>query len=116
MKTSVADKIVEGLKEFTEALENKDVISEKFNCRKIVLDLNHTSYDPNLVKETRCFLGASQAIFARFLGVSINTVQSWEQGANRPSDMACRFMDEIRHDPEHWRERLTEMATVKVAQ
>ena len=35
---------------------------------------------------------------------------AWEQGAKNPSDMACRFMDEIRHNPRYWQERLRESA------
>ena len=48
-----------------------------------------------------------------FLGVSVKTVQAWEQGLQTPPKMACRFMDEIRHDPEHWIERLKEAICVK---
>ena len=71
-------------------------------CRMVVLDLNPTPYDPQLVKQTRQLLRASQAMFAKFLGVKAKTVQSWEQGTQEPSDMACRFMDEIRCNPAYW--------------
>jgi DNA-binding transcriptional regulator YiaG len=50
----------------------------------------------------------SQAVFAKLLGVSLNTVRAWEQGVNHPSDMACRFLDEIRRDPAYWVRRLKE--------
>ena len=56
----------------------------------------------------------SQRIFAQFLGVSVDAVQSWEGGVNTPSDMACRFMDEIRFNPEYWRKRLMESMSQKV--
>jgi len=59
-----------------------------------------------MVRRTRGLLRASQAVFARFLGVSVKTVRAWEQGFNVPSDMACRFMDEIRRDPSYWLRRL----------
>src|SRR4051794_17473009 len=58
---------------------------------------------------------ASQAVFARFLGVSRNTVRSWEQGVNAPSTMACRFLDEIRLNPAYWQQRLRDSAKVKSA-
>jgi len=29
--------------------------------------------------------------------------------------MACRFMDEIRHDPDYWRQRLLDVVTEKTA-
>jgi DNA-binding transcriptional regulator YiaG len=56
------------LQEFTAALETAETISEQFTCRKFVVDLHPTSYDPEMVKKTRELLDASQAVFARFLG------------------------------------------------
>lgn len=109
MSQTTGEKIIEGLQEFTDALKNRETVSEQLNCRKIVLDLKPTPYDPKLVRETRELLNVSQAVFAGFLGVSTNTVQAWEQGINTPNDMACRFMDEIRRDPQYWLQRLKEM-------
>jgi len=94
------------LNTFAEALKSGKPISERFTCRKMELDLQPTPYNPSLVKKTRKLLNASQPLFARFLGVSVRTVRSWEQGINTPSDMACRFMDEIRRNPPYWIERL----------
>lgn len=115
MKASVGSRIVERLQGFTEALESTDAISEQFTCRKIVLNLSPTCYSPGLVRETRKLLNASQAIFAQFLGVSPQTVRAWEQGINAPQEVACRIMDEIRHDPEYWRNRIRELAVEKVS-
>jgi DNA-binding transcriptional regulator YiaG len=36
------------------------------------------------------------------LGVSKVLVQSWEQGARRPSRLARRLLDEINARPHHW--------------
>ncbi len=113
MKTSVGKKIIGRLKEFTEALESKEVISNRFTCHKVMLDLKTADYDSVLVKKTRHLLRVSQALFAQFLGVSLNTVRAWEQGANQPSEMACRFMDEIRLNPKYWNERLLKHAVSK---
>ena len=105
-KKTIADKMVEGLEEFADALEADTEIAQQFNCHKVVLELQPTRYDPELVKSTRKTLRASQAVFAQFLGVSVQSVSSWEQGSKEPSHIACRFMDEIRNDPEYWRDRL----------
>jgi putative transcriptional regulator len=113
-KDSVGKKLIEGLREFTEALEGDERISEKFTCRKITLDLLPVSYSAKTVKTTRKLLGVSQAVFAQFLGVSVKTVCAWEQGKT-PGDMACRFMDEIRGNPEYWCKRLRESIRVKDA-
>jgi HTH-type transcriptional regulator/antitoxin HigA len=55
----------------------------------------------------RKVLNASQALFAQFLGVSVKAVRKWESG-QAPSEMACRFMDEIRRNPKYWHKRLRE--------
>ena len=39
----------------------------------------------NGVKEARKALGYSQSMFARALGVHINTLRSWEYGKHQPS-------------------------------
>ncbi len=105
MKTSVNKEMLGRLSGFAEALEGDRPISDLYTCRRVVLDLNPTPYDPDLVRETRKILSASQAMFAKFLGVKVKTVQSWEQGTETPSDMACRFMDEIRVNPAYWLKR-----------
>lgn len=112
-KPSIEEQIVQGLEAFADALERGEDITKRFTCHKVVLDLRPTPYKPELVKRTRNGLGVSQSLFARFLGVSPGAVRSWEQGEKTPSPMACRFMDEIRHDPERWRARLRELVVPK---
>jgi putative transcriptional regulator len=43
--------------------------------------------------------GMSQYVFARMLNVSTKTVQSWEQGARKPSHAALRLIQVFRQDP-----------------
>ena len=105
-KRSVAAQIMEGLDEFADSLQKKEPIGDKFTCRVVELDLRPREFNPEMVRRTRKLLHASQGVFARFLGVSVKTVRAWEQGVNTPSDMACRFMDEIRRDPNYWLRRL----------
>jgi putative transcriptional regulator len=112
-RRSVGARIIEGLQELVTVLEKGEPLDEHFTCRHVRLDLEATHYSSRLVKETRNLLGASQAIFARFLGVSAKTVRAWEQGVNTPNGMACRFMDEIRRNPKHWLARLREAVVVK---
>jgi len=112
-KDSVGSKLVEAFREFTEVLESDQPITERFTCRTVTLDLLPVPYGPENVKATRQLLRVSQGIFAQFLGVSAKSVCSWEQGINIPSDIACRFMDEIQRNPDFWRKRLRESITVK---
>ena len=113
MKASIGSRILKRLGEFADALEKEEVISQRFTCRRVVLDLRATPYEPELVKKTRHLLDVSQMLFAQLLGVSVKTVRAWEQGINAPNDMACRFMDEIRRDPKYWIKRLCEAAVAK---
>ena len=104
--SSVAGRIVSRLTEFTKALESDATVSEKFTVRTIRLNLQPTTHKPASVRKTRDLLKLSQPLFAKFLGVSVQTVRAWEQGDNVPSDMACRFLDEINRDPAYWQRRL----------
>jgi putative transcriptional regulator len=113
MKPSVADRILQRLQGFKNALEKKETIGQRFTCHKVVLDLQPKQYTPEMVKRTRKLLGASQKIFAQLLGVSLGTVRSWEQGENPPKPIACRFMDEISRNPRYWLERLQKSAVAK---
>ena len=110
MAKSKGKKIVDRLKNFAETLERSESITDKFTCRTIKLNLEPAHYSADLVKKTRSLLGASQAIFAQFLGVSVKTVHDWEQNRKPPKDVACRLMDEIRSDPEYWLNRLKELS------
>jgi putative transcriptional regulator len=111
----ITGKIVQSLSELASALATGESIGHKFTCRRITLDLEPIPYNPLTVKATRQLLRVSQAVFAMFLGVKISTVQGWEQGKQAPSDMACRFMDEIQRDPDHWRQRLRNLIKIKTA-
>ena len=107
-KPSVADRIIQSLQEFTEALEKGEDLSKRFTVRTYRLNLAPKLYDAKKVKNTRKLLEASQAVFAQLLGVSVKTVRSWEQGVNTPNGMACRFLDEIQRNPTYWIKRLEE--------
>ena len=105
--------LVEGMEGFLHDLKTGAPLTEKYTCRRVVLDLKPHSYNSKQIKSVRMLLNASQALFAQFLGVSPKTVRAWENG-KVPSDMACRFMDEIQRNPEYWRERLQECMKSKV--
>ena len=111
---SVERDLVEGLEGFLTDLKADAPVEKKYTLRRVVLDLQSQAYTPERVKATRESLRASQVLFAQFLGVSVNTIRAWE-GGRTPSDMACRFMDEIQRNPEYWKARLIESIKVKGA-
>lgn len=101
--------IIGGLASLRDALKDGASIEERFTVRTVELDLEPQAYDGDAVRRVRRALSASQAVFAKILGVSRSTVQAWEQGDRTPSPMASRFLDEIDADADRWRQRLLDM-------
>jgi len=56
-------------------------------------------FTPAEIKEIRKSTGLTQVLFARFMGVSPKTVESWESGRNHPEGAACRLLTLTRNDP-----------------
>jgi putative transcriptional regulator len=113
MNDNIAKEIAESLKELNADLRSGEEISNKYDLRRVVLDLEPESYVSDDVKRVRKLLNASQAIFAQLLGVSVRSVQKWERNEQPPCTMAARFMDEIAANPDHFRERLKRNIRVK---
>jgi DNA-binding transcriptional regulator YiaG len=110
----VATDLVAGLEGLLADLKSGVPIEKKYTCRRVTLDLEPHTYTAERVKSTRQILNASQEVFAQFLGVSVKAVRKWE-GGSAPNDMACRFMDEIQRNPEHWKKRLRESIKIRTA-
>ena len=104
------DQIVARMRAFVEAMEQGNDITELFTVRTVKLNVETEPCDAKFVKEVRTLLGASQAVFAKFLGVSVNAVRDWEQGLKTPSGSSCRLIHEIKRDPKYWRQRFVELA------
>ena len=114
MMNRVERDLVQGLEGFLADMKSDAPIEKKYTCRRVVLDLEPHAYTAEQVKMIRRVLNASQELFAQFLGVSVKAVRKWE-GGSTPSDLASRFMDEIRHDPAYWRQRLKDSLRVRTA-
>ena len=112
VKHSLGARIIRGLTDAADKLER----GEPLTFRTVVMQLEPSPYDARKIAATRDLLAVSQSMFAKFLGVSPAAVRAWEQGAKAPSDIARRFMDEIRRNPEYWQQRMRESIKVKTAQ
>jgi putative transcriptional regulator len=113
VKRDIGQEIIDGLDSFVQTLKKRDDIAARFTCRTVSLNLVPSIYSPKRVRRVRAALGLSQSLFAQFLGVSVATVQAWEQGAKVPAKMACRFVDEILRDSEQWRQKVRQCMTAK---
>ena len=102
-QTTFGDELVNSFKEFAARTKR----GEPITMRTVALDIQIHPYSPAEIQEIRGSLNASQAVFAKFLGVSVLTLQSWEQGTRKPSAMACRFLDEIATSLGYWKKRLS---------
>ncbi|MGA2706480.1 MAG: helix-turn-helix domain-containing protein [Isosphaeraceae bacterium] len=107
--------IVDALTEFYEVLKEggSEAVGRRFTVRTVELNLEPKAYTGEDVKKVRGILGLSQPLFARFLGVSVNAVRNWENGGQTPSKLACRFLDEISHNPKLFQERIRDAIVSK---
>ena len=51
---------------------------------------------PVEIVETRTSVGVSQAVFAHYLNVSVDSVSKWEQGKKHPSGPALKLLNLVR--------------------
>jgi len=111
-KESLGDEILRGLQEFTDALEKGEDLTKRFRTTIVGPGVRYR-YKSTMVKETRGLIGATPTAFARLLGISRDALRAWEKGTTIPDGTALRFMEEIRHNPKYWIERLQEVAVAK---
>ena len=52
------------------------------------------------IKDIRKNAGMTQVLFAKYLGVSVKTVEAWEAGRNHPNGTACRMLSITKKDPQ----------------
>jgi putative transcriptional regulator len=66
---------------------------QKAPSRRISIGASH-------VQEIRERTSLSQSEFARLIGVSVKTLQNWEQDRRRPAGPAAALLSIIAHDPQ----------------
>jgi putative transcriptional regulator len=107
---SAGSKILAAIEEATEVLRSEGLRSPRLTVRTYKTPTARPDFGPVDVRRVRELLGASQGVLARFLGVNVNTVRSWEQGKRPPQPIACRFLAEIESNPDYWRRRVERAA------
>lgn len=92
---SVFDEIKAGL--------NEAIEYEKGNLKANTRTLSITpveAFTASEIKAIRKNAGMTQVLFAKYLGVSLKTVEAWEAGRNQPSGTACRMLSITKKDPQ----------------
>ncbi len=92
---SVFDEIKTGL--------NEAIEYEKGNLKarsRTLSILPIEEFSAKEIKEIRRNTGLTQVLFAKYLGVSLKTVEAWESGRNQPNGCACRLLSITKNDPQ----------------
>ena len=74
----------------------KDTLKAK-KTRLSILPLDTFSSDE--IKSIRNKTGLTQVLFAKFMGVSVKTVEAWEAGRNQPDGAARRLLAITKANP-----------------
>ena len=70
------------------------------NAKKTTLSIAPVdSFTPSEIKDIRSHTGLTQVLFAKYMGVSVKTVEAWESGRNHPEGAACRLLTLTKNDP-----------------
>lgn len=73
--------------------DDPDAVVIKDSLTKSLAQLRAGNYTPvSEVSQVRQKTGLSQSQFAKSLGISVNTLKSWEQGQRKPSGAAATLM------------------------
>lgn len=105
--TPLGEAMVAGLSAFCDALESGEPIEKRYTIRSVRLDLAPRPFGADDVKHVRHRLNASQAVLAQFLGVSAQTLRSWEQGRRPVPPLAARCLGDLLEHPDVlWQPRL----------
>ena len=91
---SVFEEIKQGL------MEAIDYESGKGPAKVTVLSIKPVAhFEPNQIKQIRNKTGLTQKTFAKYMGVSVKTVEAWESGRNHPEGTACRLLSITDNNP-----------------
>jgi putative transcriptional regulator len=99
------DLLKEGLNDIIEYQKGK----KKLRKRVVEVPEPATNYTAKDVKRIRESLNYPQTLFAKFLNVSVRTVEAWEAGRRVPNHAALRLLEIIDkgiYRPQHHQKRV----------
>jgi putative transcriptional regulator len=94
MKTKLFNEMVSGFAEM-----KKYQAGQKAKVRVSRMAFEPMELKPIEIKQIRTKLGFSQPAFAEFIGTSVGTIRSWEQGVRKPQASALRLLAIAKKSP-----------------
>jgi putative transcriptional regulator len=95
---SFGREIIDALQEFNDVLKRGENLEAKYTVHSYEIP-EPKPFKPGDIKALRNRLCASQAIFARLIGVSPVLVEHWERGERTPHPVVCRLLELIAKHP-----------------
>lgn len=95
-KKTLGEILISGAREALEHAKGNISLREELRA----LPENPPRFSKGKVKKIRKSLSISQSSFARILGVTSSTVQSWEQGFKTPGPSSRRLLEMLEKSPE----------------
>lgn len=92
---SIFEEIKTGLNQAIE-YEKGHLKTKKTTVEIVPLD----SFSSNDIRNIRKNAQMTQSLFAKYMGVSIKTVEAWESGTNHPNGSASRLLAITRDNPD----------------
>jgi putative transcriptional regulator len=93
-RNEVFDDLKEGLNAAIEHARGK-----RTDLRTTTLPRPPKELSASEIAKVRSRLNVSQAVFARYLNISVKTVQSWEQGQGKPSGASLKLLSIAKKNP-----------------
>lgn len=90
--SKLGDEIKKGLKEAISDTKRRNLKRNYIYIEPI------KEFSSKEIKQIRARVGLTQKLFASFLGVSVKTIEAWEEGINKPSGIASRMLSMIERD------------------
>ncbi|MBI5448062.1 MAG: DNA-binding transcriptional regulator [Gammaproteobacteria bacterium] len=90
------NKLLEAIHETAEGMYKAGVMDEKTMRKFDVMCLPYIkNYTPSQIRNLRRRHKLSQAVFAAYLNTTPSTIQKWEQGQKKPSNIAFKLLNLI---------------------
>lgn len=90
------NKLMEAIHETVEDMHKAGVVDEQTMRKFDIMCLPRIrNYTPAQIKSLRRRYKLSQAVFAAYLNTTPSTIQKWEQGQKKPSNIARKLLSVI---------------------